>query len=63
MKFGTGDTSRFIPLHLIASQIWQIVCSVIIKAHVLTGGDVTSKIGTKVAALKCNPEKVFDHIR
>ena len=57
MKFGTGDTSRFIPLHLIASQIRQIVCSVKIKAHILTGCDVTSKIGTKVAALKCNPEK------
>ena len=57
MKFGTGDTSRFIPLHLIVSQIGQIVCSVIIKAHILTGCDVTSKIRTKVAALKCNPEK------
>ena len=33
------------------------VCSVIIKAHTLTGCDITSKIGTKVAALKCKPEK------
>ena len=56
MTFGTGDTSRFIPLHFIASQIGQIVCSVIIKAHTLTGSDVTSKIGTKAAALKCTPE-------
>ena len=31
MKFGTDDTSRFIPLHLIASQIGQIVSPVIIN--------------------------------
>ena len=25
------------------------------KAHVLTGNDVTSRIGTNLAALQCNP--------
>ena len=57
MKFGIGDSSRFIPLHFLASQLGPRVCSVIIKAHILTGCDITSKIGTKVAALKCKPEK------
>ena len=57
MKFGIGNSSRFIPLHFLASQLGPRVCSVIIKAHILTGCDITSKIGTKVAALKCKPEK------
>ena len=57
IKFGTGDLSRFIPLHFLASQLGPVVCSVIIKAHILTDCDITSTVGTKVAALKCKPEK------
>ena len=52
MKFGTNDSSRLIPLHFLVSQLVPIVCSVIIKAHILIGFDITSKIGTKVVALK-----------
>ena len=29
----------------------------ILKAHILTGSDVTSKVGTKTAALKAQPER------
>jgi len=29
----------------------------ILKAHILTGSDVTSKVGTKAAALKAQPER------
>ena len=57
MKFGIGDSSRFIPLHFLAPQLGPRVCSVIIKARILTSCDITSKIGTEVAALKCKPEK------
>lgn len=31
--------------------------TVLLKAHILTGCDITSKIGTKNGALKANPEK------
>ena len=31
--------------------------SVILKAHILTGCDATSKIGTKKGALKVSPKK------
>ena len=55
MKFGNGDSSRFIPPHFLASQRGPRVCSGIIKAHILIGCDITSKIGTKMAALKCKP--------
>ena len=34
MKFGIGDSSRFIPLHFLASQLGPGVCSVIIKARI-----------------------------
>ena len=30
-------------------------CRVLMKAHVVTGNDVTSKSGTKFAAMQCNP--------
>ena len=59
MKFGIGDSSRFIPPHFLTSQLGPRVCSVIIIAHILTDCDITIKIGTKVAALKCKPEKYF----
>ena len=29
------------------------MCSNLFKAHILTGSDTTSKIGTKAAAIKC----------
>ena len=57
MKSGIGDSSRLIPLHFLASQLGPRVCFLIIKAHVLTGCDITSMIGTKVAALKYKPDK------
>ena len=37
-------------------MVHPLVCSVIIKAHVLTACDITNKFGTKAAKLKCNPE-------
>ena len=54
VKYGTGNNERFIPIHLLANRIGYM-CHIILKAHILTGGDVTSKVGTKVNALKANP--------
>ena len=31
------------------------LCLVLVKAHVLTGYDVTSRIGIKLTAMQCNP--------
>ena len=31
------------------------LCRIMVKAHVLIGNDVTSRIGTKHAAMQCNP--------
>ena len=30
------------------------LCLVLVKAHVLTGNDITSRIGTTLAAMHCN---------
>lgn len=63
MKFETGDSSTFISLHFLASQPGPIFCSVIVIAHILTGCDITSKIGkigTKLSVLNCKPQRFGD---
>ena len=55
--YGTDDHKRYLPLHNIAKVIGYEKCSVVMKARILTGCDVTIKIGTKAAALQCEPEK------
>ena len=55
IEFGTGEKRRLLPLHIIADQMGEPLCRVPFKAHVLTGDDITSRIGTKLAAMHCNP--------
>ena len=50
-KFGTGEKRRLIPLHDILEKMGESFCKVVLKAHVLTGDDSMSKIGTKKSAL------------
>ena len=54
IRFGTSDKTRHIPIHKLGEVLGSNMCSIILKAHILTGCDVTSKIGTKPAALKTN---------
>ena len=63
IKCENGDSSRFIPLYFLISGLGPMVCSVIIKAHILTGCDITSKIGkigTKLSVLNCKPQRFGD---
>ncbi|KAL4238796.1 hypothetical protein ACF0H5_003503 [Mactra antiquata] len=55
IRLGNGNSTRLVPLHIIARNT-PALCRVIIALHVLTGCDLTSKVGTKRAALKANPE-------
>ena len=57
VKFGAGGHSGFIPLHVMYNNMNKESHSVTLKAHILTGFDATSKIGTKKGALKASPEK------
>ena len=45
------------PLHTLHARLGQNQCRVLPALHSLTGCDITSKIGTKKAALKANPER------
>ena len=54
--FGVGEKTRFLPLHLLLYKIGVPKCKVIYKAHILTGADWTSKIGSKQSAFNANPE-------
>ena len=51
MRAGVGDSTRYIPLHLIFERKPEL-CSVLPAIHILTGCDTTSKVGTKLCALK-----------
>ena len=55
LKFGTGSYTRMLPMHIMHSNVGHEMCSVILRLHVLTGCDVTSKIGTKYGALNTKP--------
>ena len=54
MRAGVGDTTRYIPLHTIGDKSPEL-CQVLPAAHALTGCDITSKVGTKHAAIKADP--------
>ncbi len=56
MRGGTGNTTRYIPVHIIANKIGQPLRRSLLALHMLTGTDCTSKFGTKAAALKAKPE-------
>ena len=50
MRAGVGDSTRYIPLHLIFERKPEL-CSVFPAIHILTGCDTTGKVGTKLSAL------------
>ena len=52
IKYGTGNNKRYIPLHTYAPNLGETKSNLVMKIHILYGCDVTSKIGTKSAALK-----------
>ena len=54
MEFG-GEYKQKIPLHTLHTRFGAAFCSILVKVHVLSGNDAVSKVGTKHAALTCNP--------
>ena len=54
-QYGTGEKRRMLPLHQAACQLGSSLTRTVIKAPVLTGDDCMSKVGTKHAALVCDP--------
>ena len=56
MRGGVGDTTRYIPVHKLATNIGPAMCRVLPAVHQLTGCDSTIKFGTKYSGLKVHPE-------
>ena len=54
-QYGTGEKRRMIPLHNVADKLGFDMSRIIITAHILTGCDSMSKIGSKKASLVCDP--------
>ena len=55
--YGTGENRDYLPIHKMHANLGDPMCRVVIKAHVLTGDDALSKIGSKHAALTLEPFK------
>ena len=56
IRFGVKEKARNIPIHRIAEELGVEKSAALLKAYILTGCDVTSKVGTKAAAFKAKPE-------
>ena len=54
-QYGTGEKRRMLPLHQAVIRLGTPLARAVIKAHILTGNDCMSKIGTKNAAITANP--------
>ena len=61
VRAGLGDTTRYVPLHTLFQNLGQQLCAVLPALYSLTRCDITSKVGTKKAALKADPEKFLKH--
>jgi len=61
VRAGVGDTTRYVPLHTLFQRVGHQLCAVLPAVHSLTGCDITSRIGSKKAALQVEPEKFLKH--
>ena len=52
VTFGKGENYRVIPIHFLFAKLGQQMCEILLMVHKLIDCDVTSRIGTKQAALK-----------
>ena len=62
-QYGTGEMRRMLPLHQAVSQLGSPLARIVIKVHVLTGDDCMSKVGTKHAAMACDPVQYLTNFR
>ena len=57
VKAGRGETTRYLPIHIMYNRLGRSLCSVLPAVHSLSGCDITSKVGTKPSALSADPVK------
>ena len=61
VRAGVGDTTRYIPVHILAPRTGQELYYLLPLVHTLTSCDYTSKVGTKYAALNVNPSEYLSN--
>ena len=54
-QYGTGEKWRMLPIHQAVSKLGSSLTKTVIKAHILIGNDCMSKVGSKHAAMSCDP--------
>ena len=59
IRNGTGDHTRYLPIHIMYENLGTSFCFVLLKTHISTGCDMTSKVGTKESAIKVKPDKFW----
>ena len=52
---GTGEKRRKLPLHQAVSKLGASLVKAVIKVHILIGDDCMGKLGSKHAAVACDP--------
>ena len=55
-QYGTGEHRRMLPIHHVPVAIGESKSKALIKAHILSGDDCMSKVGSKHAAVMFDPE-------
>ena len=55
LKFGNRSYTQILPMHIMHSNTGHEMCSMTLLLYVMTGCDVTNKIGTKYGALNAKP--------
>ena len=53
IQTGTRQNKRFIPVHKSSHKLGPHLCSNLFKVHTLMGTNTISKIGMKLATIKC----------
>ena len=61
IRYGTGDLTRYLPIHIMYEKLGANFCSVLLNAHILIGCDITSKAVAKKVHYKS--KYIFTGIR
>ena len=57
LQLGKGEKRRMLPVHIMFERFGKDFCQEILSAHLATGSDHLSKVGSKRCALTADPEK------
>ena len=57
LQLGKGEKRRMLPVHIMFERLGKDFCQEILSAHLATGSDHLSKVGSKRCALTADPEK------